>query len=170
MPNRSTTWFRDALDRYERPLIQYAISITGEREPARDAVQETFIQLSEAEPSRLDGHLAQWLFTVCRNRALDFRRKQNRVIPMNDHHVETCVSADPPPSAALEEKETAGSVARMLDRLPENQREAIRLKFQQDLSYREISDVTGLSVSNVGFLIHCGIKTLRAAWAKETAL
>ncbi|MEN8713450.1 MAG: sigma factor-like helix-turn-helix DNA-binding protein [Verrucomicrobiales bacterium] len=38
----------------------------------------------------------------------------------------------------------------------------MRLKFQGDLSYKEISEVTGLSVSNVGFLIHTGIKRLRS--------
>ena len=45
--------------------------------------------------------------------------------------------------------------------LPDNQQEVIRLKFQNDLSYREISEITGLSVSNVGFLLHVGIKRLR---------
>ena len=50
---------------------------------------------------------------------------------------------------------------RLLDRLPDNQQEVIRLKFQNDLSYREISEITGLSVSNVGFLLHVGIKRLR---------
>jgi DNA-directed RNA polymerase specialized sigma24 family protein len=45
--------------------------------------------------------------------------------------------------------------------LPKNQREVLRLKFQCDLSYKEISAVTQLSVTNVGFLIHTAIKTLR---------
>jgi RNA polymerase sigma-70 factor (ECF subfamily) len=45
--------------------------------------------------------------------------------------------------------------------LPDNQQEVIRLKVQNGLSYREISEVTGLSVSNVGFLLHKGIKTIR---------
>ena len=50
---------------------------------------------------------------------------------------------------------------RALDDLPANQQEVIRLKFQNDLSYREISRITKLSESNVGFLIHTGLKTLR---------
>ncbi len=59
MPESPNVWFRAALARYERPLIHYAVSITGELEPARDAVQDTFIRLSNEEPSRLDGHLEQ---------------------------------------------------------------------------------------------------------------
>lgn len=71
------------------------------------------------------------------------------------------------PSRAMEERERHAEVMTFLDRLPENQREVIRLKFQGDLSYKEISDVTGLSVSNVGFLIHTGIKRLRSLMGVE---
>jgi RNA polymerase sigma-70 factor (ECF subfamily) len=59
-------------------------------------------------------------------------------------------------------RETFGSLLRLLDELPDNQREVIRLKFQNDLSYKEIADVTQLSVTNVGFLLHTGLKKLRA--------
>jgi len=52
-------------------------------------------------------------------------------------------------------------VLKMLARLPENQQEVIRLKFQHQMSYREISRITGHSESNVGFLIHRGIKSIR---------
>jgi RNA polymerase sigma-70 factor (ECF subfamily) len=49
-----------------------------------------------------------------------------------------------------------------LDRLSDNQREVIRLKFQQGLSYNEISEATGLTSGNVGFLLHTGLKRLRS--------
>ena len=52
-------------------------------------------------------------------------------------------------------------VMRMLERLSDNQREVIVLKFQQDLSYREIQTITGLTTGNIGFLIHTGLKRLR---------
>jgi RNA polymerase sigma-70 factor (ECF subfamily) len=51
--------------------------------------------------------------------------------------------------------------------LPANQREVLYLKFQQGLSYKEIGKVTGHSVSNVGFLIHTGMKTLRGKVASD---
>ena len=50
---------------------------------------------------------------------------------------------------------------RLLDELPDNQQEVIRLKFQNGMSYKEIQDVTNLSISNIGYLIHVGIKTMR---------
>ena len=53
------------------------------------------------------------------------------------------------------------------DALPPNQREVIRLKFQNDLSYREIAEVTQLTETNVGFLLHTGLKKLRALLAER---
>jgi RNA polymerase sigma-70 factor (ECF subfamily) len=55
----------------------------------------------------------------------------------------------------------------MLDRLPKNQREVVYLKFQCDLSYKEISEVTKLSVTNVGFLMHTALKNLRKELLSE---
>ncbi len=65
------------------------------------------------------------------------------------------------PPEVLEQREDASRVLRMLDDLPPNQREVIRLKFQNGFSYKEISRISGHSVSNVGFLIHTGLKTIR---------
>ncbi len=61
------------------------------------------------------------------------------------------------------------NVIKFLDRLPQNQREVIRLKFEGDMSYKEISQITQLSVSNVGFLIHAGIKRLRGLLSDQVA-
>ena len=49
----------------------------------------------------------------------------------------------------------------MIDTLPANQREAVFLKFRQGFSYKEISQLTGLSIGNVGFLIHTAVHTIR---------
>ena len=72
-------WIVSALARYEAPLLRYASRLLGDVDRARDVVQDTFLKLCREDPTRLDGHLAQWLFTVCRNRALDIQRKEGRV-------------------------------------------------------------------------------------------
>lgn len=74
---------------------------------------------------------------------------------------EAAPSADPSPSDALAHKEAAGFLLRILEKLPSRQQEVIQLKFQNGLSYQEISEVTQLSVSHVGVLIHKGIRALR---------
>jgi RNA polymerase sigma-70 factor (ECF subfamily) len=65
----------------------------------------------------------------------------------------------------IERRESASLVLQLLEKLPTNQREVIRLKFQNGFSYKEISRISGHSVSNVGFLIHTGLKTIRGQLA-----
>jgi RNA polymerase sigma-70 factor (ECF subfamily) len=153
-------WVGEALQQFEGPLVRYAQRITGDLEAARDVVQDTFLRLCREEPASVDGHLSQWLFTVCRNRALDVHRKERRMTTATDLDQRNSTRvAGPQDAAAL--GDSGSKVMRLLDRLPDNQQEVIRLKFQNDLSYRGISEITGLSVSNVGFLLHVGIKRLR---------
>lgn len=153
-----------ALERYEKPLIRYAIGIVGDVSQARDIAQEVFIRLSQSLATLDRERLAPWLFTVCRNRALDHQRKFNRLVPMENDLLDLESSGAPSPSAALEEQETSGQIRRWIDQLPEKQREAVRLKFESGLSYKEISDVLKTSVGNVGTLIHLGVATLRERW------
>ena len=153
------------LERYERPLVRYACSILGDLEAARDVVQDTFIRLCrrwelEGADSLAGRHAEAWLFTVTRNLAIDHQRKQSRIIYLPqtaDRAVE-----EPGPGASLEQQEAHDSIFGLLDQLSENQREVIRLKFQNDLSYKEIAEITQLTVTNVGFLLHTGLKKLRA--------
>jgi RNA polymerase sigma factor (sigma-70 family) len=105
-------------------------------------------------------HIEGWLFTVTRNRALDHVRKHSRIIPMP--LPEDRESEERGPDEMLASQDAAEWLLKLLDALTPNQREVIRLKFQNDLSYKEISDITGLSVTNVGFILHVGLKKLRA--------
>jgi RNA polymerase sigma-70 factor (ECF subfamily) len=68
---------------------------------------------------------------------------------------------EPGPAATMESRDTEQSLLKLLDRLTPNQQEVIRLKFQNDLSYKEIADLTQLSVTNVGFILHTGLRKLR---------
>lgn len=154
-------WVHAALRQYEGPLIRYAAQITGDLDRARDVVQDTFIRLCAEERSRVEPHLAQWLFKFCRNRALDVRRKESRMKPLDEMEMNSQTSTTLSPAAEMERRETNNEVVRLLGTLSENQQEVVRLKFQNGLSYQEISAITNLTVGNVGFLIHTAIKSLR---------
>lgn len=156
-----TEWVRLALERHEAGLLRYALSLTGDPDTARDVVQDTFLKLCEQEPGSVDGHMAQWLFTVCRNRAHDVHRKERRMSPLDELELESQEAAGPSPSASASDRDTAAALMTLLAGLPANQREVVRLKFQGQMSYEEIAAVTSLSVGNVGFLLHTAIKTLR---------
>lgn len=154
-------WIVDALDLHEAALLRYAAWIVRDPEIAREVVQETFLRLCREDPVKVSGHVAQWLFIVCRNLAFDTRKREARMTPLGD--VEIGVDSN------LEERETAGEIFRLLESLPKNQREVVYLKFQCDLSYKEISEITKLSVSNVGVLIHTALRAIRKRVLSEPA-
>lgn len=165
MQVEDSNWIGKALQEFESPLMRYAVSLLGNIDRARDVVQETFLRLCQQNPESIRQHLAPWLFKVCRNLALDLRRKEVRMAvissetPLRDN--------SPEPGDVLERKEALSLVGQLMESLSENQREVLRLKFQSGLRYREISEITGLSVSNVGFLLHTAIKTLRTQMEED---
>ncbi len=158
---RKTQWVQEAVEQYEGPLVRYALGIMDNLDQARDVVQDVFIRLWQADQAQVENHLAEWLFRVCRNRALDNLRKENRMQQPEDGLLQLRMSHDPTPDHVVEHREDVREILSYLKDLPPNQQEVIRLKFQNDLSYQEISRITCLSVTNVGYLIHTAIKTLR---------
>jgi RNA polymerase sigma factor (sigma-70 family) len=162
MNNRpKSMWIETALTQHEGALVRYATWILGDIERAREVVQETFLRLCKEQEFRVKPHLAQWLFTVCRNLALDVRRKENRMSPLSYAEPHPRTAQIIRPSAALEQQETLSLVLQIIETLPKNQREVMYLKFQSELSYKEISEITQLSITNIGFLIHTAVKTVR---------
>src|SRR5438874_4267061 len=147
------SWVREAVARFEGPLTLYASRLLRDAEAARDVVQETFLKLCGSDRSSIENHLAEWLFTVCRNRALDVLRKEQRMSQLREEQVHRCLSLDPAPPDVAERQELGKRVLELIETLPANQREVLRLKFQDGFSYQEISRISGHSVSNVGYLI-----------------
>jgi len=156
----------EALDRYERVLVSYAKEITGDLESARDAVQETFLRLSRQDVVALEPRLRPWLFLVCRNCALDHRRKvvRFRAEPIED---DEWLSDEPSPPMHAIAAEDAGRLRELVAALPRQQRELIKLKFEAGLSYKEMAEALRTSVSTVGVQLHDAIKTLRRQWPTE---
>lgn len=160
-PAEPRNWVLEAVERHEQALVLYAARLLGDQDAARDVVQDTYLKLCRQERDRIEPHLTEWLFTVCRNRALDLLRRRGRVTSLLEEHGEQATSPDPPPGEAMEQTEEAAQVMMLLQSLPPSQQEVIRLRFQNGFSYREISGITGHSVTNVGYLMHAGMKTLR---------
>ena len=160
-----------ALDRFERPLIHYVARVLGgDLERARDVTQETFLRLCDAPLMESEPRLAAWLFKVGRNLALDVRRKEKRMEPMTEAATHTRQSDDLGPAQAAEQRDAASRVAVAILGLPGSQQEILQLRFQQGMSYRELADVTGRSVSAVGVLVHKGIRTLRKRLGNELGI
>ncbi|HVU17099.1 MAG TPA: sigma-70 family RNA polymerase sigma factor [Candidatus Didemnitutus sp.] len=166
--HESDAFITTAVEQHQGALLRYATRLLhGDADRARDVVQDTFVRLMAQPRAQVEDHLVEWLFTVCRHRALDFLRKDTRMTPLDPMAAERFSSPDPMPGPDIERRETSAAVMAMIDRLPPNQQEVIRLKFQNGFSYKEISRITSLSVGNVGFLIHTAVMRLRREMAGQ---
>ncbi|MGL4419537.1 MAG: RNA polymerase sigma factor [Gemmataceae bacterium] len=157
-------WVTQAARQFERPLLAYVRRFVVDEHRGRDIVQDAFLQLLKQPRETIEPRLAEWLYTVCRRRAIDIHRKENRMSGFSE-------TLDPPslraePGAAIEQADTTQAVFAQLAQLPGNQQEAVRLRFQQQFSYREIGSIMGLSESHVGVLLHQALTSLRRTFAE----
>jgi RNA polymerase sigma-70 factor (ECF subfamily) len=150
-----------AAGRFDNQLVGYALRHLGDLDRARDVVQDTFLALCQEDRESVEDHLSAWLFAVCRNRCLDVLRKEKRMSPLTSTTATVPESSSASPPAVVEAREESARVLQVLQTLPPRQQEVLRLKLKHELSYKEIARVVGISVSNVGYQIHVGLKTLR---------
>ncbi|HMI91597.1 MAG TPA: sigma-70 family RNA polymerase sigma factor [Polyangiales bacterium] len=158
-------WIQGALTRYEQPLLRFAAQWVGAAH-ARDVVQDTFLALCKAQRNEIEHRLAPWLFVVCRNRAIDFRRAGGRLSALDD---EASLASDDAELAgdAAEQQHSLGRVQQIVAQLPAKQRQALLLKFSAGMSYKQIAEVMELTVSHVGVLLHNAIKHVRERLGDE---
>jgi len=97
------------------PLTRYATRLLGDPDRARDVVQDTFVKLMAQPSAAINGHAVEWLFTVCRHRALDVLRKEGRMRRFEEGQVDRVTAGDPRPGRALEHAETHAAILRMID-------------------------------------------------------
>lgn len=166
---QSAAWYRQVIEQYESRLIRYATRLLGNADRARDVVQDTFLKLCRNSPDDVNEYLAQWLYSVCRNRALDIRKKEARMKEMNETESFACVDQSADHTATIATQDLATRVKGLMQELTANQREVVRLKFEHELSYKQISHITDLSVSNIGYLIHTAIQKLRTKLNQDEA-
>jgi RNA polymerase sigma-70 factor (ECF subfamily) len=87
---------------------------------------------------------------------------------LDEQLIESRESAQPMPYEWLEQKEAAGFLLKIVATLPPRQQEVLQLKFQNDLSYQQIAEITKTNANNVGVLIHTALKTLRRRYAETS--
>jgi len=158
-------WLHATFERLERPLIVYAMRLlNGDVEIARDCVQESFLRLCRESRSHVEGHVDAWLFKTCRNRAMDYHRKEARMIIDSDSTaLATATAPANEPAGYLAQCEEQEQLHDQISRLPTREQEVLSLRLAQGLSYKQIAEITDMSVSHVGVILHEVVTKLRAA-------
>lgn len=149
----------------ETPLLHYAFSLVGRRAVAEEIVQEVFLQLhlqwaDVASPKA-------WLNRCVRNRAYTYLRDHKREF-LHESERESLgpVPQSEPPETALIRMEAIAAVRQFIEKLNDSDRNLVKLKYSDNLKYRDISTQTGLNIGNVGYRLHHILKELAAKLRK----
>lgn len=150
---------RTLFEEEEAGLLRYAFSLTGRRAVAEEIVQEVFLQLHKRWKD-VDSPRA-WLFRSVRNGAFRFLQKSRREqLQAEDEVSGSVLEESAAPDAEMVKMETTAKLRSLIQELESTDRQLIRLKYFEGLKYREISDQTGLTISNVGVRLHNILKRL----------
>jgi RNA polymerase sigma-70 factor, ECF subfamily len=158
-------WLQQTFQRLERPLVAYAMSLLdGHVDRACDCVQDTFLSLCRQNQSDVEGHVDAWLFRTCRNRAIDHHRQEARMIAHSDSS-SLATASDPglEPVQQLVQQDEHTRLRFQIAQLPTREQEILALRLNQGLSYKQIAEITQLSVSNVGVILHQAIMKLKSS-------
>ena len=160
----------DLVQRCQQRLVRYLLYLTGRREYAEDLAQETWIRMLQ-RGSQYNGRqpFDPWLFAIARNLAIDYLRKKRKAVqtdslPNDPDAMLLLPSSDPSPFEAAARSEDAIRLAGQLQILSPLYREALLLRFQEDLSLPEIAQVLGAPVTTVTSRIYRGLAALRSAF------
>ncbi len=151
---------------YETRLLAYVARITGNASAAEDIVQDTFIKLAADWVGEfVDGPaMSSWLHKVAHSKAVDWVRREVRLAKLHEEHQNERGEYElPHPEHGGESRVSPEIVLKLeeaLLKLQDKEREVVLLKIYEELSYKEISKQTGLSESNVGFILHTAMKKL----------
>jgi len=148
----------------ESPLLIYARRLLGDFNVAEDIVQDAFMKLhaqfhTVAAPQ-------PWLYRTVHNLAVDHQRRASRIVllgsPADDQAdpIQDASDSQPLPDEQIARWEGIGLVRLVLETLDARSRELIRLRFNEDLSYKEIAGRTGLTIGHVGYLLHHALKAM----------
>ena len=152
------------LGRYQESLVRFVANFLRDDAAAQDIVQETFLRVARNPKRLLDvGSCHNWLLSVARNLSVDHLRKRIRRRKHTEaYHAEAVLRGNTSEAAdeSLARDEVRARVRREIDGLRPRLRELMLLKVQEGKTYREIAEITSLSVTNVGYLIHQAMRTL----------
>jgi RNA polymerase sigma-70 factor (ECF subfamily) len=154
----------------ETALLLYARQIVHQDEVAEDIVQDAFLKLHVVYDAVQQPKA--WLYRTVHNLAMNHLRDNRKNTPLEgveregDNEIPDNLL---PPDEQIQRLEAIGQTRLCLEAMDQRRRELIRLKYEEGMSYQQISERTQLSISNVGYLLCQSLKEL-AGELKKTGV
>jgi RNA polymerase sigma-70 factor (ECF subfamily) len=160
----------DLVEQYQHRLVRYLLYLTARREYAEDLAQETWVRVLQ-RGSQYNGQqrFEPWLFAIARNLAIDYLRQKRKAVeaaslPNDPDAMLLLPSSSPSPFEAAARSADAMRLAGRLQILSPLYREALLLRFQEELSLAEMAQVLGAPTTTVTSRIYRGLAAVRSAF------
>lgn len=158
------------IDRHKDRCIRYVFRVLGDMDVAEDVVQEAFVRAYKSLPQCKDPHRFRvWLFQIVVNCSRSTHqlvaKREQRFVPLAGHESDIAGAA----KIADPEHYQSERIDAALATLPEQMREAILLKYMEDMTYDEMSKVTGTGISALKMRVNRGTELLRKLLTNEPA-
>lgn len=151
--------YAELITRYEKKIYAFVVNILRpyrDEALAEDLCQETFYKAFKSLKTFRDEDalFSTWLYTIARNTVIsELRRSKNTEVYIEDTNTISLHSSDQLPEQKLLQEERTGMIRDAINLLPENQRSAIILREYEEMDYKEIATILGLTVSSVKSLL-----------------
>ena len=147
--------FELLIGRYQKQVYSYILTLVKDKQLADDVFQDTFVKVIQTIKSKGykdDGRFVQFAMRIAHNLVIDHFRKENRIptvesssedynyidnVPITDHSVEQGMIVD----------QVHSDLHRMIAFLPDEQREVLRMRIFDDMSFKDIADITNVSIN-----------------------
>ena len=162
--------------RHKDKVFTAIFMLVRDRVTADDLFQEVFLKIIQTvREGRYaeQGKFLPWALRVAHNLCMDqFRRRQSRpapaALPDDCHHLGALNDTHTPQAGhAMEQRQTTGQVQRLIERLPQDQREVVALRIYGELSFKEIADMTGVSINTALGRMRYGLQNMRRMIATQ---
>lgn len=162
VPSEKINW-QEVYDVYLPRVYHFFCYKLGNIDIAEDLTAITFEKawISRKNFHEEIGHVSTWLMGIARNVAVDYFRKKNREVSLEDFRLQNLSTNE---VEIIQQKMDFQYILQILSRYPDRECELIALKYGSELSNREIARLTGLSESNVGTILNRVVEKLRKEW------
>ena len=143
------------IDKYDRRVRDYLRMMIGDSDVAADIAQETFIKaVAVIDEGRYvdNGKFLSWVMRIAHNKALDYFRAQKGNSSVNESNsgynvLGTIKYAEGTVEDSIISEQISADVRALVELLPDEQREVVKLRYYSDLSFKEIAEQTGVSIN-----------------------
>lgn len=155
--------FEELINRYEKPLLRYSLRLIKDYDAVEDIVQDTFISvyknINSFDPKR---KFSSWIYRITHNKTVNEIRKHSRISNLNEEiKIENENNEHKKTEKKLDEKNISKTIQKEIDKLSLKYKEVIILRYMQEKSYEEISDILQIPRNTVGTRMKRGLERLR---------